>query len=99
MQGPLSKLMAATKAGAEDIDREALAQAHIMAISGACLALGIRYAGSANAAAYGVLKHYLLYLLAAKKTAPDASQGDQSFTFHASGCLMTDHNALDRLDR
>ncbi|KAK9863020.1 hypothetical protein WJX84_009707 [Apatococcus fuscideae] len=78
LRGPLSKLMASTKAGTEDIDREALAQAHIMAISGACLALGIRYAGSANAAAYGVLKHYLLYLLAAKKTAPDASQGAEA---------------------
>ena len=67
--------MAATKAGAEDIDREALSQGHLMAVTGACLAMGIRYAGSANAAAYSVLKHYLLYLLAAKNMAPDASQG------------------------
>ncbi|KAK9834947.1 hypothetical protein WJX84_010452 [Apatococcus fuscideae] len=78
LRGPLSKLMAATKAGAEDIDRESLAQGHMMAITGACLAMGIRYAGSANAAAYGVLKHYLLYLLAAKKRAPDASQGAEA---------------------
>ena len=67
--------MAATKAGTEDVDREAVAQGHMMGITGACLAMGIRYAGSANAAAYSVLQHYLLYLLAAKKMAPDASQG------------------------
>ena len=71
----MNKLMAATKGNTDDIDREALAQGHLMAITGACLAMGIRFAGSANAAAYGVLRHYLLYLLTAKKTAPEASQG------------------------
>lgn len=58
------------------VDLEALAQAHVNAITGACLALGIKYAGSASSGARTVLTDYLHYMLAAKKSAPDGSGGE-----------------------
>ena len=60
---------------AEDEDTEAIAQAHVNAVAGACLAVGIKYAGSANAAACGLLTHYCGYFQRAKHAAPDSYSG------------------------
>ncbi|KAK3245121.1 hypothetical protein CYMTET_45294 [Cymbomonas tetramitiformis] len=46
------------RAAEDDIDREALAQAHANALAGACMSLGLRYAGSANADAAELVEHY-----------------------------------------
>ncbi len=56
-------------------DVEAIAQAHINAVAGACLAIGLKYAGSRNPTAQEVLQHYTLYLLRAKTKAPDPTGG------------------------
>lgn len=66
-------------------DLEAVGQAHISAVAGACLSIGIKYAGSADAAAEGVLRHYVLYFLKARLQAPDASSGNPSL-MRASIC-------------
>ena len=58
------------------VDVEALAQAHINAVSGACLAMGVKYAGSANSGAQAVLHEYATYLLQAKNVAPDSTSGE-----------------------
>ena len=82
-QGPLSRY---TSSGAEGAgsnggrkrggaDTEALAAAHVNAVTGACLAIGIRYAGSANAAAQALLQEQCLAMLRAKEAAPDPSFG------------------------
>ena len=71
LQGPLSKIMAGEISGSSSTDWQALGQAHIAVVAGACLALGVRHAGSASAEAEGVLRHYLLYLLEAKRQAPE----------------------------
>jgi anaphase-promoting complex subunit 1 len=57
------------------VDREALAAAHVNGVAGACLAIGIRYAGSANADAQALLQECALGLLHAKEAAPDSSAG------------------------
>lgn len=83
-QGPLSSLMdrlaarkwpgpagAAAAPGASDL--QALALAHINAVAGACLALGLKYAGSASAEAHDVLRSVVSSFLEAKRRAPDAA--------------------------
>ncbi|XP_063774168.1 anaphase-promoting complex subunit 1 isoform X1 [Pseudophryne corroboree] len=48
-------LHAAEQPVSEDLNLETLAQAHVYIIAGACLALGFRFAGSANLAAFNCL--------------------------------------------
>ncbi|XP_056423181.1 anaphase-promoting complex subunit 1 [Hyla sarda] len=48
-------LHAAEQPASEDLNLETLAQAHVYIIAGACLALGFRFAGSANLAAFNCL--------------------------------------------
>lgn len=79
MQGPIGKW--ANRAANQDplegrIDAEAAAQAHINAVSGACLALGIKYAGSASEAAQKLLHAYVMYFLTGKQAAPDPVSGE-----------------------
>ena len=50
-------------------DREALAQAHVHALAGACMALGLRFAGTADAAARDALRKMLSRFLALKAAA------------------------------
>ena len=71
LQGPLSRFMAGEICGSSSTDWQALGQAHTAVVAGACLALGVCHAGSASAEAEGVLRHYLLYLLEAKRQAPE----------------------------
>lgn len=75
-QGPVDKFVGPDAEAAADEDTEAIAQAHINALAGACLAIGIKYAGSANAAACGLLTHYCAYFQRAKHRAPDSMSGD-----------------------
>jgi len=56
-------------------DVEAVAQAHCYALAGGCLAMGIRYAGTANLQAGEVLAGRCTYFLRHKTKAPDASAG------------------------
>lgn len=84
LQGPLSKFMAGEICGSSSVDWQALGQAHTAVVAGACLALGVRHAGSASAEAEGVLRHYLLYLLEAKRQAPER----QACELPASICGM-----------
>jgi len=50
-------------------DREALAQAHVHALAGACMALGLRFAGTADASARDALRGMLSRFLALKAAA------------------------------
>ena len=82
MQGPVAKYMSGSQgsppvkgSSGQRADVEALGQAHINAVAGACLSIGIKFAGSANAAAEQVLRHYVLYFLKAKLQDSDSSQG------------------------
>ena len=61
-----------------------MGQAHISAVAGACLSIGIKFAGSADAAAEGVLRHYVLYFLKARQQAPDSASGDHKLAFHVA---------------
>ncbi|KAK9819157.1 hypothetical protein WJX81_007920 [Elliptochloris bilobata] len=76
IQGPVDKFVGPSAEAAEDEDAKAIAQAHINAVAGACLAVGIKYAGSANAAACGLLTHYCAYFQRAKHAAPDSMSGN-----------------------
>ncbi len=60
------------------MDWEAVAQAHIHAVAGACLGMGIRFAGTGNAKAASVLRAHTIAFLEAKRTAPDASGAPRS---------------------
>ena len=51
------------------IDREALAQTHVHALAGACMALGLRFAGTADASARDALRSMLSRFLALKAAA------------------------------
>ena len=58
----------------EGPDREAEAQARVHAIAGACLSLGLRYAGTADETAANTLRHYCLQFLEWKKAALNAGE-------------------------
>lgn len=77
LQGPLFKLMACRGVEAPHADYEALTQAHCCCLAGACLAVGIRFAGSANARAEALLSRYARHFLAAKQRAPEPGVGEQ----------------------
>jgi hypothetical protein len=73
-QGPLQKLLAKqTGRSRQSVDWEAVAQAHIHAVAGACLGMAIRYAGTGNPEVGRVLRAHTMALLEAKRLAPDAS--------------------------
>lgn len=48
------------------------AQAHVKGLVGACLAMGLRFAGTHHPEAAAAVKEQLLYFLACKKLVPDA---------------------------
>lgn len=78
-QGPLKMLLSKRSAArVASMDWEAVTLAHINAVTGACLALGIRYAGSGNAAAAKLLRAHILTFLENKKLVPDATQGKRT---------------------
>lgn len=59
------------------LDWGAIGLAHVHALSGACFAIGLRFAGTSNAAAEALLRQHLLQLLHAKRRAP-GGPNDQS---------------------
>jgi hypothetical protein len=56
-------------AGTGGANALAVAQAQVHALAGACLAIGLRFAGSGSARAEALLRHHALQLLAAKRGA------------------------------
>ena len=54
-----------------DVDLHTIAQCHLYALTGACVALGVRYAGSSNEKAKRVLSAHILKLLKFKAKSPD----------------------------
>ncbi|KAI3425098.1 hypothetical protein D9Q98_008476 [Chlorella vulgaris] len=80
LKGPLFKLMACRGVEAPHADYEALTQAHCCCLAGACLAVGIRFAGSANARAEALLSRYARHFLSAKQRAPEPGVGAPSPT-------------------
>lgn len=61
----------------EQEDPEASAQAHINAVAGACLAMGMRFAGTADPAAKETLLRTVTTYLNHKMQAPDPNTGEQ----------------------
>ena len=53
------------------VKRKQVAHAHCCALAGACLALGVRYAGSQNSAAEQLLREQLMSFLAIKSSLPE----------------------------
>ena len=51
-----------------EADREAIAQTYVNAISGACMSIGLRYAGTSNSVAAGTVRHFLLQFINWKRT-------------------------------
>ena len=81
----LSKAQGSVKGSSGNkADLEAMGQAHISAVAGACLSIGIKFAGSADAAAERVLRHYVLYFLNARQQAPDSASGQLSLGFRCA---------------
>ncbi|MCO5580423.1 hypothetical protein L7F22_034289 [Adiantum nelumboides] len=52
-----------------EVDMEALAHAHVNILAGACLSIGLRYAGTRSAEAQELLYQYTLYFLKEKRSA------------------------------
>ena len=57
------------------VDREAIAQAHVHALAGACMSLGLRYAGTADATAAATLREMTLRFVRLKSRCKDGSHG------------------------
>jgi anaphase-promoting complex subunit 1 len=60
----------------EDVDTEALAQANVNILAGACFAIGVRFAGTGNEDARALLHKYVLQFVQQKRGAPAVSSGD-----------------------
>ncbi|GAB4821235.1 hypothetical protein N2152v2_008281 [Parachlorella kessleri] len=69
VQGPLAKILVLPEEEANGV------QAHCYALAGACLAVGIRHAGSCSAPAQALLRKQLLYFLEAKQGLPEPGAG------------------------
>ncbi|KAL1433675.1 hypothetical protein MTO96_012215 [Rhipicephalus appendiculatus] len=52
-----------------DIDHETMSQAYCNILAGACLCVGLKFAGSANYEAFDILRHYTMYFLDLQKQA------------------------------
>ncbi len=72
-------------------------QAHCQVVAGACLAVGIRYAGSCNAPAQALLRKYLLYFVNAKQGVPEPGAGGQTIPQQATNLqlLLLDRFLID----
>ena len=78
MQGPLADIIGHERQlGSGGADLDTLAQAHVFALAGGCLALGVRFAGSQDADLAAMLLGQLRYLLACKTLVPDGAAGKQ----------------------
>lgn len=52
-----------------DVDYETMSQAFCNILAGACLCIGLKFAGSANLQAFDILRHYTMYFLNLQKQA------------------------------
>ncbi|KAJ7525602.1 hypothetical protein O6H91_17G058400 [Diphasiastrum complanatum] len=66
-----------------DVDMEALAQAHVNILAGACLSIALRYAGTASEEAQKLLHRYAMYFLH-EKGASSSLAGNNSPTTRRS---------------
>ena len=57
------------------VDREAIAQAHVHALAGACMSVGLRYAGTADATAAATLREMTLRFVRLKSQCKDGKDG------------------------
>ena len=57
------------------VDREAIAQAHVHALAGACMSVGLRYAGTADATAAATLREMTLRFVRLKSQCKDGKVG------------------------
>ena len=57
------------------VDREAIAQAHVHALAGACMSVGLRYAGTADAIAAATLREMTLRFVRLKSQCKDGKDG------------------------
>ena len=109
-QGPVSRYLPRAQPSSKgtsrnSLDMEAIGQAHISAVAGACFAIGLKFAGSADAAAEGVLRHYVLYFLEAKQQAPDSAAGETCscccipFCSESTGVVLSKLVICDQFER
>ncbi|GMH41655.1 hypothetical protein BSKO_09565 [Bryopsis sp. KO-2023] len=76
MSGDLDSYFTIDGNGADKgADKEVIAQAHMNAVAGACLAMGLKYAGTADGSARATLHDFVLKFLKLKKEVPDSSAG------------------------
>ncbi|XP_077497405.1 anaphase promoting complex subunit 1 [Amblyomma americanum] len=68
-----------------DVDRETMNQAYCNILAGACLCLGLKFAGSANSQAFHIIRHYTMYFLDLQKQ-PVAEQAGRNAL---ETCLLT----------
>ncbi|KAL3687507.1 hypothetical protein R1sor_013816 [Riccia sorocarpa] len=62
-----------------DADMEALVQAHVNILAGACLSIALRYAGTAKPEAQQLLRKYALFFLQEKRAAASASRRPHAY--------------------
>lgn len=60
-----------------DIDRETMNQTYCNILAGACLCLGLKFAGSANSQAFDIIRHYTTYFVDLQKQ-PVAEQAGRN---------------------
>ncbi|KAL2629518.1 hypothetical protein R1flu_014204 [Riccia fluitans] len=68
-----------TEAPPADVDMEALAQAHVNILAGACLSIALRYAGTAKPEAEQLLRKYALFFLQEKRAAASPSRRQHAY--------------------
>ncbi|QDZ19822.1 subunit 1 of anaphase-promoting complex [Chloropicon primus] len=73
-----------------DVDPHTIAQCHLYALTGASIALGVRYAGSANKDAKKILMDHMLKLLRFKSKSPDIAM------VHTSMCNRANKPTLEQ---
>ena len=73
-----------------DVDLHTIAQCHLYALTGAALALGVRFAGSANENAKTILMNHILKLLRFKSKSPDIAM------VHTSMCNRANKPTLEK---
>jgi hypothetical protein len=114
LQGPLNEIgwpptnRAGMRSEAQAEDPEAIAQAHASAVTGACLAMGIRFAGTSSPNAKKTLLHYVDSFLKEKMAAPDPFSGRSPpletlycFTLrvcmcHVFGLISSSHECINK---
>lgn len=85
----LQKYHADPKSSSEELDHEALRQAHAYILAGGCFAIGLRYAGTSNASAHQLLLKHVKYFAAGCGTEPGSKEWTQRDRPALETCLNT----------